>query len=58
MGRKNRRVKDDRLDDLVQGRADYVLNQHADKFGDRRDKRNRDRSTRERNAIDDAKDSE
>lgn len=58
MGRKNRRVRDSRLDDLVQGRADYVLNQHADQFGDRRDKRNRDRSTRERNAIDDAKDSE
>lgn len=52
MGRKNRRIRDKRLDDLVIGRAEVHMNQHADKFGDRRDKRNRDRSTRERNAID------
>lgn len=58
MGRKNRRAED-RLSELVISRAEVHMNQHADKFEDRRSKRNRDRSTRERNALDqDTKDSE
>lgn len=39
------------LDDFVIGRAAVQVNQHADKFGDRRTRRNRDRSTQERTAI-------
>lgn len=40
------------LNGLVRGRAGYVVNQKAPVYGDRRTKRNRDRSTRERKATD------
>lgn len=35
--------------------GNYRLNQHAPVFNDRRTKRNRDRSTKNRKAIDDSK---
>lgn len=46
------------LDDLVVGRAPVQINQHADKFLDKRMKRNRDRSTRNRTAVERSKDDE
>lgn len=39
------------LDRLVKGRAGYALNQHAPVMGDRRTRRNRDRSAQRRRAI-------
>lgn len=45
-----------RLENFVYGGqgipGNYRLNQKVSKFGDRRTKRNRDRSTQNRNAID------
>jgi hypothetical protein len=39
------------LDSLVVGRGNYVVNQKAHIFADRRTRRNRDRSAQKRNAI-------
>lgn len=50
--------KKSKLDDLVVGRAPVQMNQHTDKFGDRRTKRNRDRSSQNRTAIEKSKDDE
>lgn len=41
------------LSKLVRARGNFVLNQKTQKFDDRRTKRNRDRSSRQRNAIKD-----
>lgn len=56
MARTRKREHDDRLDEIVHGRAPVQVNQHADKFEDRRTRRIRDRSGRERNAIEDQDD--
>lgn len=54
MARKNKRVRDDRLDKLVVGRAPIHINQTGSGFhGDRRTNGERDRSNRERKAIED-----
>jgi len=39
------------LDNLVQGRGNYVVNQKAHIFADKRTKRNRDRASQKRNAL-------
>jgi hypothetical protein len=36
---------------FVKGRAAFMLNQHAAKFADKRTKRNRERGTQKRKAI-------
>lgn len=41
---------------FVTGRSHFVLNQKVQKFSDRRTKRNRERGTKKRNAIDDSRD--
>lgn len=46
------------LDDYVVGRAPVQMNQHAEKFNDRRTKRNRDRSSQNRTAIEKSKGNE
>lgn len=51
-------AKKDPLDDYVIGRAPVQVNQHADTFKDKRTKRNRDRSTQNRTAIEKSKDDE
>lgn len=47
-----------KLDDFVIGRAPVQVNQHSDRFLDRRTKRLRDRSTKNRTAIEKSKDDE
>jgi hypothetical protein len=51
-----------RLENFVRGGqgipGNYMLNQKVSKFGDRRTKRNRDRSTNTRKAIDRSKSEE
>lgn len=45
------------MDPRVKGApGKYRLNQHAPVFGDRRTKRNRDRSTRTRKAVQESRD--
>ena len=53
---RNRSVAESRLSNFVGGGkgipGNYNLNQKVTKFGDRRTKRQRDRSTKKRNEID------